>query len=209
MTKGLEGKAGAHAGPLHQGPWKASYAPASFSPFSSCFSSFYTPAHPHPHPTHLPPSPRLLPPPLTPRLLFHSQETIYDASMCGGFGSQCPLAFNRRTVYVCVSACLCVSVYVCLCMYVCLYVSLYVCVSACLCVSMSACLCLCVCLYVSLYVCVCVCLCLCLSASFHLYLSLRTISRPSVSPLLSFSPLRSIVVGKLEQTHLAVQWVGE
>src|SRR6218665_1124831 len=179
MTKGLEGKVGAHAGPLHQGPWKASYAPASFSPFSSCFSSFYTPAHPHPHPTHLPPSPRLLPPPLTPRLLFHSQETIYDASMCGGFGSQCPLAFNRRTVYVCVSACLCVSV----------YVSLYVCVSACLCVSMSACLCLCVCLYVSLYVCVCVCLCLCLSASFHLYLSLRTISRPSVSPLLSFSPL--------------------
>ena len=27
MAKGLEGKAGAHAGPLHQGPWKASYAP--------------------------------------------------------------------------------------------------------------------------------------------------------------------------------------
>jgi len=28
MAKGLEGKAGAHAEPLHQGPWKASYAPA-------------------------------------------------------------------------------------------------------------------------------------------------------------------------------------
>src|SRR6218665_569216 len=27
MAKGLEGKAGAHAGPLHQGPWEASYAP--------------------------------------------------------------------------------------------------------------------------------------------------------------------------------------
>jgi len=28
MAKVLEDKAGAHAGPLHQGPWKASYAPA-------------------------------------------------------------------------------------------------------------------------------------------------------------------------------------
>src|SRR6218665_2042524 len=65
-------------------------------------------------------------------------------------------------------------------------------------------LCMYVCLPVCvfLYMCVCVCMFLCLSASFHLYLSLRTISRPSVSPLLSFSPLRSIVVGKLEQTHL-------
>ena len=27
MAKGLENKAGAHAGPLHQGPWKDSYAP--------------------------------------------------------------------------------------------------------------------------------------------------------------------------------------
>ena len=26
MAKCLEGKAGTHAGPLHQGPWKASYA---------------------------------------------------------------------------------------------------------------------------------------------------------------------------------------
>jgi len=34
MAKGLEGKAEAHAGPLHQGPWKASYAPA----LSSCLT---------------------------------------------------------------------------------------------------------------------------------------------------------------------------
>src|SRR6218665_2256779 len=40
MAKGLEGKAGAHAGPLHQGPWKASYASVHVYDETSCCAWF-------------------------------------------------------------------------------------------------------------------------------------------------------------------------